>query len=246
MSIPKAPNANGEPRYLSVKRMITRRIFTGEWPPHYKIPSENELVMEFQVSRMTVNRALRELAMEGVVVRMQGIGSFVAEPKLTSTVLEVQNIADEILARGSVHSMQLVLLKTEAATAAIATALGLPKASQVFHSIVVHYENGVPLQVENRFVNPEMVPEYGAQDFITITPSRYLNIVVPWTKAEHQVEAVLPTGSEAKWLRIGAADPCLQIRRRTFAGSKVVTFVRLVFPGSRYRIESRQVLGGAK
>jgi len=226
--------------------MITSRIFSGDWPPHHKIPSENELVMEFQVSRMTVNRALRELTMEGMVVRMQGIGSFVAEPKLTSTVLEVQNIADEILARGAMHSMQLMLLKSEAAPAAIATAMRLPKGTKIFHSIAVHYENGVPLQVEDRFVNPEMVPDYGAQDFSTITPSRYLNIAVPWTLAEHEVEAILPGRDDAKWLGIGPADPCLQISRRTFAGSRVVTTVRLVFPGSRYRIESRQALGGAK
>jgi len=225
--------------------MITSRIFNGDWPPHYKIPSESALVAEFRVSRMTVNRALRELTMEGVVMRMQGVGSFVAEPKLTSTVLEVQNIADEILARGGVHSMQLIALASVSAPAAIAAALQIEAGSTVFHSIVVHYENGVPLQVEDRFVNPEVVPGYGAQDFSSMTPSRYLNMTVPWTLAEHQVEAILPAATEAEWLGISPADPCLQIRRRTFAGGRVVTFVRLIFGGARYRIESRQVLGGA-
>jgi GntR family histidine utilization transcriptional repressor len=234
-----------EPRYLSVKRMITGRIFNGDWPPRHKIPSESELVAEFQVSRMTVNRALRELSMEGVIVRMQGIGSFVAEPKLTSTVLEVQNLADEILLRGGVHKATVVLLSSVAATSDIAEKLNIDVGSPAFHSIILHYENDVPLQIEDRFVNPALVPDYGAQDFATMTPNQYLTAVTPWTMAEHEVEAALPAAWEANLLGITEADPCLQIRRRTFAGRKIVTAVRLVFPGARYRIESRQVLGGA-
>lgn len=84
------------PLYARVKQMIVQQIENGSWPPHHRVPSESELVSELGFSRMTINRALRELTAEGLLVRMQGVGTFVAEPKTRSALFEVNNIADEI------------------------------------------------------------------------------------------------------------------------------------------------------
>jgi GntR family histidine utilization transcriptional repressor len=100
---PEAPNWRKTiraPLYAGVKQMILDRIHSGEWPPKYRVPSENELVAELGVSKMTANRALRELASEGELVRIQGVGSFVAERKGYSALFEVRNIAEEIAERG--------------------------------------------------------------------------------------------------------------------------------------------------
>ena len=86
----------GLPLYAGVKRSILDRIRSGAWASGHRIPSESELVAELGVSRMTVNRALRELSMEGVLVRMQGLGSFVAEGKQPLGVFEVRSIAEEL------------------------------------------------------------------------------------------------------------------------------------------------------
>ena len=66
--------ADAGPLYLAVKQLIHERIDSGAWPPNFRVPSENELVSELGVSRMTANRALRELASEGVIKRVQGRG----------------------------------------------------------------------------------------------------------------------------------------------------------------------------
>lgn len=229
-----------EPRYLSVKRMIIGRINAGEWPPRYKIPSESELVEEFAVSRMTINRALLELAIEGVIVRVKGVGSFVAAPKLTANILEVRNLADEISERGKLHSADVILLDELKASPDIAEQLQVAIGASVFHSIIVHNESGVALQIEDRYVNTAIAPDYLAQRFNAVTPNQYLTDIAAWTAAEHQIEAILPAAWEAKLLGITTADPCLQVRRRTFSGNAVVTSVRLLFPGARYRIESHQ------
>ena len=92
------------PLYQQVKTYIEARIASGQWPPEMKIPSENELVASLGVSRMTVNRALRELAALGHLVRVQGVGTFVATPKPQSALLEIRSIADEIRARGGRHT----------------------------------------------------------------------------------------------------------------------------------------------
>jgi GntR family transcriptional regulator, histidine utilization repressor len=229
-----------EPRYLSVKHMIIGRIYSGEWPPRHKIPSESELVEEFSVSRMTVNRALRELSIEGAIIRIKGVGSFVAQPRLKANVLEVRNVAEEIADRGKQHTADVILLDQLKASPEIAEQLQVPIGAAVFHSIIVHREDNVPLQIEDRYVNPAIVPDYLLQKFDQITPNKYLSDVTAWTGAEHQVEAILPAAWEARLLGITVSDPCLLVYRRTFFGNDVVTYVRLLFAGSRYRIESHQ------
>lgn len=165
---------DASPLYAGVKQVILDRIHSGEWPPKYRVPSENELVLELGVSKMTANRALRELASEGELVRIQGVGSFVAERKGASTLFEVRNIADEIAERGHVHEATVVVLAQITAPPEIADALELGLGAPVFHSLVVHSENGVPVQIEDRHVHPDAAPDYLSQDFMAITPNAYL------------------------------------------------------------------------
>ncbi|MBY5587339.1 histidine utilization repressor [Rhizobium leguminosarum] len=227
------------PLYAGVKQVILDRIHSGEWPPKYRVPSENELVVELGVSKMTANRALRELANEGELVRIQGVGSFVAERKGYSALFEVRNIAEEIAERGHVHEAAVVVLAQETASPEIADALELPIGAPVFHSLIVHSENGVPVQIEDRFVHPEAAPEYLAQDFTTLTPNAYLTAAAPLSGSEHVVEAAMPQAWECKLLTIMKTEPCLTIRRRTWSAKQVVSTARLVYPGHRYRLEAR-------
>ncbi len=230
-------SANGTALYESVKRMITSRIASGAWPPKHRIPSENELVAHLGVSRMTINRALRELAAEGHLVRVQGVGTFVAQGKGQSSIFEVRNIADEIAERGHVHSARVVSLDAIKASPEIAVELGLPIGAPVFHSVIVHSEDDIPVQLEDRHVNAAEVPDYIHQDFSKVTPNYYLTQIVPMAEARHEIEAVLPAVWEARLLSIGRTDPCILMRRKTWRGDAVVTSVRLLIPGGRYKLQ---------
>ncbi|MGO8656088.1 UTRA domain-containing protein, partial [Rhizobium ruizarguesonis] len=113
----------------------------------------------------------------------------------------------------------------------------LPIGAAVFHSLIVHSENGVPVQIEDRFVHPEAAPEYLDQDFSTLTPNAYLTAAAPLSGSEHVVEAAMPQAWECKLLTIMKTEPCLTIRRRTWSAKQVVSTARLVYPGHRYRLE---------
>lgn len=234
-----AASADGAPLYAGLKQWIKARIDSGEWPPRFRVPSEYKLVAETGVSRMTANRALRELAQEGVLVRVRGSGSYVAERKGHSPLFEVRNIAAEIAERGHRHRAEVIQLKAERADAEVAASLGLPPGDEVFHSILVHFEDDLPVQVEDRRVNPQIAPDYLAQDFTAITPNAYLTGVAPLASAEHVVEAVLPQAWECRLLAMPRGEPCLQIKRRTWSGLGCITAARLIYPGSRYRLEGR-------
>ncbi|KAA0695523.1 histidine utilization repressor [Neorhizobium sp. P12A] len=230
-------NDNG-PLYAGVKQMILDRIHSGEWPPKHRVPSENELVVELGVSKMTANRALRELASEGELIRIQGVGSFVAERKGSSALFEVRNIAEEIAERGHVHEATVIVLARETASPEVADGLALNIGDPVFHSLIVHSENGVPVQIEDRFVNPSAAPDYLEQDFSSLTPNAYLTAAAPLSGSEHVVEAAMPQGWECKLLTILKSEPCLTIRRRTWSGKEIVSIARLIYPGHRYRLET--------
>lgn len=237
-----AAAASSEPAlalYQQVKDHIVRRIQDGSWRAGDRLPSENELVLQFGMSRMTVNRALRELVEQGRVVRVAGVGSFVAEDKPQSTLLQIANLASEIRQRGHDYRCDVLSVERISASLEIAAALDLRTGESVFHCVCVHREDGVPVQLEDRYVNPRAVPNFGTQDFAQLQPSEFLVRNVPFDQMEHVVDAVLPTAEQARLLDMAVSDPCLLLTRRTWSRGMPVTMVRCLHPGSRYRLGSR-------
>ncbi len=234
-----SPDQNPRALYIQVKEYILSRIDSGEWQPDERIPSENQLVDSLNVSRMTVNRALRELATEGRLVRIQGVGSFVAQPKPMTTLFEIQSIDDEVRGWGGVYACDVHRLAEERAYPELATAMGVPEGAPVFHSIIVHRDRGRPVLLGDRYVNPVIAPGYLDQDFTAITPTKYLLKVAPVTKVEHIIEALLPDENTRSLLEVDAAEPCLVLHRQTWNDQLVGTHSRFTYPGSRYRIGGR-------
>ena len=230
------------PRYQQVKNFITERIDSGEWDIDQRVPSENELVAELGISRMTVNRALRELTEEGRLRRVQGLGTFVADPRPQVELLELRNIADEIRNRGHEHAADVIMLESLIADADAARALRVAEGATVFRSVILHRENGLPIQLENRLVNPALAPDYLSVDFTRTTPNEYLTEVAPATDVEHLVEAIIPNAHACELLQMPRDEPGLLLNRRTWAGDRVVSRAWLTHPASRFRLGARFVM----
>lgn len=224
------------PRYQQLKDFIIEKISSGELQPADRVPSENELVESKSVSRMTANRALRELTDEGYVERIAGRGTFVSDYRSRSDLLEVRNIADEIASRGHQHSSRVLRQSLQRARGEIAKALHVPSGTEVFHLLLVHAENGVPIQVEDRYVLASFAPDCLKQNFDSVTPSAYLTSVAPLQEAEHAVRASLPNAAIRKHLEMVEGEASLVVIRRTWSKGRPVTFARLHHPGSRYEL----------
>ena len=220
--------------YQQVKAFVKTRITSGVWKPGDAVPSETALMAQFGISRMTVNRALRELAAEGMVTRIQGSGTRVAELHRISSRLTIRDIKDEVVERGHIHDSRVLLVAAEKAAAALAKTLGLRAGSTVFHTVLVHLENGVPIQHEDRYVNPLAAPNFLQTDFTRFTPAHHLLTNAPLTDASYQIEACLPGRVIAELLLIQPSEACLAITRQTVSGAHVASIARLVYPGTRY------------
>lgn len=200
-------NAKPKPRYQQLKDLIITRISSGELGPNDRVPSENELVESMSVSRMTANRALRELTDEGYVERIAGRGTFVSDFRSRSHVLEVHNIADEIQRRGRRHSCDVIRISRQHARGEVARALHVDQGVDVFHLLLVHHEDGTPIQVEDRHILAEFAPGCAEQDFHIVTPSAYLTAISPLQEAEQIVRAQMPDAAMRTRLQIPDTNP---------------------------------------
>lgn len=231
---PLAPRA--EPRYQQVKAHVLGLIASGRLQANDRVPSEHELTEALGVSRMTANRALRELAEEGYVTRLAGAGTFVAGERPASHVLRVRNIAEEIRARGHEHSSKVLALEATKADSHQAERLQLRRGARLFHSVILHFESGQPIQLEERWVCPRLAPDYLATDFTRTTPNAYLTAVAPLHTAEHVVRASMPSARVRRLLGMGEHEPCLVIRRRTWSDGRPVSLAELTHSGSNYEL----------
>jgi GntR family histidine utilization transcriptional repressor len=233
------PAASAEPLYLQVKRHILDNIGSGKWAASARVPSESEIVKSFGISRMTANRALRELRDEGVLVRVAGVGSFVADQQSRAHPLEVRGIADEIRRRGHRHRAEVITLARVRADAHLAEDFRIAVGTELFFSVMVHFENERPVQLEDRHVLPKLAPDYLGVDFTTTTPYDYLVKAAPLNEAEHVLRAVMPDERARALLDMQRNEPCLLMIRRTWTAGEIASVAKLYYPSSRYELSGR-------
>lgn len=219
------------PIFQRIKDYLVGEIASGRWKEGDMVPSEQALVRQFGVSRMTVNRAVRELTAEQVLTRRQGAGTFVAPQKYQATLVEIRNIADEIRARGHAHRSDCRLLERAPASEALAARFDVAPGTPLFHSVVVHLEDEVPIQVEDRWVNPACAPSYLEQDFSSITPNEHLMKAAPLSGATYRIEALPAPAEVAAMLGIEPKACCLVLKRQTMSHGLVATLATMWHPG---------------
>ena len=234
-SLSAATDGDRTPAYLRVKQHVLAQIQSGAWQEGEAIPGEEALARTFGVSRMTVNRGIRELSDEKIVERVQGSGTYVAQQKYQATLVEIRNIAEEIAARGHVHRSELHKLERTKAGDVLGRQFGMKPDQPLFHSVVVHFENGEAIQVEDRYVNPTVAPDYLQMDFNSQTPNAYLMRVAPLQGVRFVIEACLPTREVAEMLHMAPEEPCLVLRRQTHSQGQVASVAAMWHPAARYR-----------
>ncbi len=226
------------PLYLQIQQHLLEKIQNGDWAVQHQIPTEEQLARDFDVSRMTANKAIRNLVQQGYLVRQAGVGTFVTDHKAESSLVEVYNIAEEVRKRGHKHSCDVLTANASIADDEVSMRLGVRLGTRVFHTLILHHEDGVPIQLEERYVNPRHVPRYLETDFTQHTPNEVLVAACPITDVEHVVEAVLVDKETAALLATDSHQPCLQLIRRTWSGQNLISYARLIHPGSRYKLRS--------
>ncbi|MEM8663497.1 MAG: UTRA domain-containing protein [Pseudomonadota bacterium] len=227
-----------------IKGYLMSRIATGELKEGSRIPSETELCSMFNASRMTVSRAVRELAHTGFLVREQGSGTFVAKAPLSATMMEVRSIRSEIEARGGVHRSEVLRLEAITIEDPQAAAIGVPPGTPMALLEAIHMDAARPIQFERRHVNTAISPDFLKQDFTDRAASDFLLATVPFTDAQHTIAAVAAEGRAAALLKVDVGAPCLKLVRRTRLGDALITRAELIHPGADFELSGELPIPG--
>lgn len=226
--------------YQKIQKYILRKIASGEYKEGMQIPTEMELATLFNVSRMTANRAIVELSQQKLLKRIPGKGTFVAAKKAEAPPLQVTDIADEIKSRGHEHTWELLEQRAKQAPFIPAKYLEVPLDTTIYYCKLLHFEDNMPIALENRYVTPQLVPDFFEQDYLKVTPSGFLLRKYILTEMEHSIEAISASEEMTKTLMVERDSPCLFISRRSWNEQGVITYVEFTFPAERYKLHSRQ------
>jgi GntR family histidine utilization transcriptional repressor len=240
------PNAEPATLHERIRAEIEAKILSGLWRPGHRIPFEHELTAQFGCARMTVSKAIASLVDAGLVVRRRRVGSFVAQPRIHSAVLDIPDIQGEIAARGQAYGLKLLASRRRKPDRHWLAEVQLAGGGDLLAVDCLHLADGQPFALEYRLIGLKAVPEAAQADFGTTPPGRWLLDHVPWTEAEHRISAVNADETMARLLAVETHAACLVLDRRTWRGDRDVTHVRQIFPGSAYDLVARFTPGGPR
>lgn len=223
----------------TIRTEIEQRILNAELRPGDKLPSEAELTEHYGCARMTVNKAISALANAGLVERRKRAGTIVAQRTTESLVLDVPDLRRATEVRGQVYSWRLIERGILKSGTTAQTPLQLKAGTRVLHIVGSHHANGIGFAYENRYVNIAAVPEIETLDCETESPGQWLLNHIPWTQAEHRIQAVGAPTACAAALDVPEGSPCIKMDRQTWRGDERITYVEQFFPAGRHEMIAR-------
>ena len=119
--MPQLDRSGGVALYYQLETILRRRVESGDFAPGDQLPTEDELMEQFGVSRATVRRALADLSDQGLLVRRAGKGTFVIGPKLNQGLNVLVSFSEQIRAIGKTPSSRLLVLDVRSASSEVQT-----------------------------------------------------------------------------------------------------------------------------
>ncbi len=222
-------------KYLSIAETLRERILSGQYAPGERLPSEIALAHQFNVSRGTVERAVRALVQEGLLHRQQGKGTFVARPdyKTLPFRLDVSRWREKVES-GSIRLVHkgLILPPPD-----IAQRLQVRFNQKVINIVRIHLEGGRPVAHEVRYLPESLCPDLLNEDLEHQSVHQLLvdKYRVPLLKAAYTIQAIAMGEDEARLLQTEVGARGFLVERLTFTtDQKPAVFFRQVSIGSRY------------
>lgn len=236
---------NKIPLYQVIKNHILDQIHSGVFEPESKIESENELATRFDVSRLTVQRAIRDLAAEGYLKRVQGAGTFVTPRSPQFSLFEVRDIADQSRAMGGAPTTEVLLQRRIPASEQIKTLMEFSDGTPVFQALLLQKNEDQPIAVEERYAQCDVFPDFLEQNFEQVSVYNYFAQHSKLEDIETVLQAVMPGKKYRNFLQLDENEPCLFLERRNWNEGRVVTLTRFTFAGTDFRLGSRYAPLGA-
>jgi GntR family histidine utilization transcriptional repressor len=215
--------------FRDVKTDLLGKITQGVWKPGGLMPNEAELATEYGCARATVNRAMRELADDGIIERKRKAGTRVRMAPVRQALFSIPLVREEIEALGAKYRYALVQRELIQVPDWLRARLNLKAGQAVLHLTCMHYADGSPYQHEDRWINPAATPDARTADFSQVGPNEWLVAAVPFSDAEIGFTAVEADETLAEHLGCTKGAALFRTERTTWWQDQAVTLVHLTY-----------------
>lgn len=227
------------PLYHQIKSSLLRDIEAGRYKPDEQLPTEDALSAHFQVSKITIRQALRELSSLGYVRREQGRGTFVQRPPVELGPRELTSFTDEMRRHGMAASSRVLDRGSISASAALAAILAIAPGDSVYRLRRLRLANAEPMGVQTAFIPLSLVP--GIEDEALTGVSLYDllrdRFGLSPARARETHRAVLVDSDSAALLRVPPGTPAMAAERIAhLADGRPLEYVESLMRGDRYKI----------
>ena len=218
--------------HRSIHEDLLKRIHSGKWQPGSLIPTEAVLANEFGCARTTVNRALQQLATDGLVIRKRNFGTKVALTPIRKATLEIPIIRHDVENRG--HTYGHLILKSErlAPPLWVQVRTNISSDSVMLHVQTLHLSDSRPYMFEDRWVNLQEVPTIEAAPLDEISPNEWLVRKVPYSRGKIGFSACLANKQTASILEIEPSAAIFLVERSTWMNEAPITTLKMYYPES--------------
>ncbi len=220
------------PKAQHIASEVRRRIVEREWRQGDRIPDEADLAIEFDAARATVNKALQLLADEGLLDRRRRAGTRVAVDPVRKATFTIAIVREQVEQAGMAYSHRVVAQRRSPVPDTIAERIGLAKGEVLVHMRAIHYADGRPFQLEDRWINPRAAPSLAGVDLWQLNANEWLVRNAPYLRAELAFCAENANRRDARLLQTQPGQALLILNRITWNDLGPITIVRVAFqPG---------------
>jgi GntR family transcriptional regulator len=234
--------SSATPLYAQVEAVLASDIAGGSLPPGSQLPTENDLIERFGVSRPTVRRAIQNLVSRGLVEIQRGKGTFIKQPKITQELTALSGFVEDMQALGHHPTARLLDKRLVAADKIVAHQLGLSAGTLVVRIRRVRLADGAPVSFDDTYL-PREVGEKVITNDLEVEPIFSLletKYDMPLVEAEYRLEAVAAEPVVAEALGVETGSPLFLIERTSYcAGNRPVDYERLYYRGDMIRFVTR-------
>jgi GntR family transcriptional regulator len=230
--------AQDSPLYSRVETVLAGEIADGVLKVGDQLPTEDVLITRFEVSRITIRRAIQNLVGRGLVEIRRGKGTFVALPQMTQELTELSGFVEDMQAVGRKPTARVISKEVVTADSTVASHLALTKGERVVRIRRVRLADGVPVSFDETFLPLEIgkkiiTNNLKREPIFSLLERKY---DVPLIEAEYKLEAVAAEAEVAAALRVKQGSPIFLIERTSYStGNRPVDYEKLYYRGDLVR-----------
>lgn len=222
------------PLYYQLREILREAIEQGEFSDSKPLPTEDELMREYKVSRTTVREALRGLMELGVIVKKQGIGSFIAGEKISEVLPGLVSFSTEMKARG--FQVRTTVLSVEEVTPPLRVikGLNLTESDVVLKVKRLRFVDDRPIVISTSYLTCGVSPSENFEGSLYDLLEEKYGVAI--TIGEATIEACLADEMDAELLDVGVGAAVLSITWRSYSENGTpVEYSEATFRGDSYR-----------